>query len=117
MERDTGRAPDRERAGVGSGASSAATSVVVVESGHLSDIVTSAVAAALLDAGLGGDGNALGASRLLDRSELALAFDVSPGFVDKLRRQGMPCLYLGDSPRFELEPCLGWLRAQKRAAP
>lgn len=52
---------------------------------------------------------------LLDRNELALAFDCSAGLVDKLRRQGMPCLYLGDSPRFERAACLAWLRASKAA--
>lgn len=90
--------------------------VVVLKTEQLSHIVASAVSEALAEAGLGGNGGVT-ASRLLDRSELALALDCSPGFVDKLRRQGMPCVYLGSSPRFEVERCLDWLREQKKAAP
>ncbi len=47
---------------------------------------------------------------LLDREGLALALGCSSSLVDKLRRQGMPTVRLGDSPRFELERCLGWIR-------
>jgi len=47
---------------------------------------------------------------LLDREGLAFELGCSSGQVDKLRRSGMPCLRLGDSPRFELEACLSWLR-------
>lgn len=55
---------------------------------------------------------ALAAERpaLLDRAALALALGCSGSLVDKLRRQGMPHVRLGDSPRFELERCLDWLR-------
>lgn len=51
---------------------------------------------------------------LLDRNGLAAALGCSASQVDKLRQRGMPTVRLGDSPRFELEACLGWLR-QKEA--
>lgn len=47
---------------------------------------------------------------LLDREGLSIALGCSGGMVDKLRRRGMPHLRLGDSPRFELERCLEWIR-------
>lgn len=75
------------------------------------------VADAVTDALSRRERGVLAAPRLLDRAELALALDCGAGLVDKLRRQGMPCVYLGDSPRFELEACLEWLRTRKAAAP
>jgi len=55
--------------------------------------------------------------RLLDRAELAERLECSVSLVDKSRRGGMPCSYLGDSPRFDLGECRQWLRSQKRAEP
>lgn len=46
----------------------------------------------------------------LDREGLATALGCGVTLVDKLRKQGMPSFRLGDSPRFELERCLEWLR-------
>jgi hypothetical protein len=53
---------------------------------------------------------------LLDREALSIALGCSGSMVDKLRRGGMPHLRLGDSPRFELERCLEWLRQKEGAA-
>lgn len=75
-----------------------------VTRGELASMVGQAVREAVREA-LGQD-----APALLDREALALALGCSAGFVDKLRRQGMPHLRLGDSPRFELARCLAWLR-------
>lgn len=50
------------------------------------------------------------APALLTREQFAGVLGCSPSYVDKLRRAGIPHLRLGDSPRFELEPCLAWLR-------
>lgn len=57
---------------------------------------------------------AAGSSRplLLDRSGLAQALGVGTSTVDRFRREGCPTLWVGDSPRFELEPCLAWLRGR-----
>jgi len=55
------------------------------------------------------------ASTLLDRVGIAKALSCSPGQVDKLRRGGMPCLYVGDSPRFEHAVCVEWLRREENS--
>jgi len=47
---------------------------------------------------------------LLDRKQLARELNVSASTVDNLRHKGMPCLKVVDSPRFELEAVLDWLR-------
>ena len=52
---------------------------------------------------------------LLDRVGLARAIDKSPASVDRLCREGMPYLRVGDVKRFELENVLVWLR--ERSAP
>jgi phage terminase Nu1 subunit (DNA packaging protein) len=48
-----------------------------------------------------------------DRLELARAFKCSPSMIDKMRRQGMPCFRIGESPRFEMDQCLEWIRANE----
>jgi len=49
------------------------------------------------------------ASQLLNREAAAEAFGCSPGQIDKMRRKGMPCRYVGDSPRFEYAVVAEWL--------
>ncbi|HEU4581705.1 MAG TPA: hypothetical protein VFS67_25795 [Polyangiaceae bacterium] len=49
---------------------------------------------------------------LLDRNGLAQALGVGTSTVDRFRREGMPALWAGDSPRFELADCLAWLRGR-----
>jgi hypothetical protein len=46
---------------------------------------------------------------LLDREGLAQQLGVSTGMVDKLRRQGLPTVWLGECPRFVLADVLEWL--------
>jgi hypothetical protein len=53
---------------------------------------------------------------LLDRRGLAGRLDVSLPTLDRLRAEGMPELRLGDSPRFELDACLRWLREKSSAS-
>jgi hypothetical protein len=52
---------------------------------------------------------------LLDRNAIAAALGCSATTIDSLRKRGMPWVRLGESPRFELEDCLSWLRGQKGA--
>lgn len=78
--------------------------------GQLGAFITDAVAAALEAR----DGER-GPPVLLDREKLAARLGCSSSLVDKMRRQGMPCVRLGDSPRFELERCLGWIRKEGAA--
>jgi hypothetical protein len=54
-------------------------------------------------------------SALLDRRGLAEALDVSLPTVDRLTRDGAPHLRIGDSPRYEIERVVAWLR--ERTAP
>lgn len=49
---------------------------------------------------------------LLDRNGLAQALGVATSTVDRFRREGCPTLWAGDSPRFELQDCLAWLRGR-----
>jgi hypothetical protein len=51
---------------------------------------------------------------LLDRRGIAAAFDVGVDTIDKLRREGMPTIMVGDSPRFQFASCIAWLNARKR---
>jgi hypothetical protein len=46
---------------------------------------------------------------LLDREGLAQQLGASAGMMDKLRKQGLPTVWLGDSPRFVLPDVLAWL--------
>lgn len=49
---------------------------------------------------------------LLDRRGLAEALAVGVDTVDKLRREALPELRVGDVPRFRLDAVLEWLRGR-----
>lgn len=83
-----------------------------VTRGELAELVRQAAAEAVAEA----LGSGLPAAQLLDREALSIALGCSGSLVDKLRRRGMPHLRVGDSPRFELERCLEWLRAEQGGA-
>lgn len=51
---------------------------------------------------------------LLDRQQLAQALGVSVPTVDRLRRKGLPTVWVVDAPRFELRGVLDWLAQLKR---
>lgn len=94
---------------VGSGACGVANDTApafTVTRRELALLVHEAAAAAVAEA----LGNGLPTARLLDRAALCAALGCSPSLVDKMRQRGMPHLRLGDSPRFELERCLEWIR-------
>jgi len=52
------------------------------------------------------------APALLTRKALAAKLDCSVRHVANLQRAGIPCVYLGDSPRFELGAVLEWLKGR-----
>ena len=52
---------------------------------------------------------------LLDRHGIAAALGCSPSQINRLRKRGLPEQLFGDSPRFELEACMSWIRAQRKA--
>jgi hypothetical protein len=53
------------------------------------------------------------APALLDRQALARMLGCSSKHVDRLRREGMPEVPLGDVPRFELAEVLRWCRSRR----
>lgn len=78
--------------------------MVLISAERLADIVRTAVAEALEAQGPSGG------RKLLSRVELARALSCSPTQVDKQRRAGLPHLRVGDSPRYDLDECIEWLR-------
>ncbi len=50
--------------------------------------------------------------QLLTRNQAAEWLCCSPATVDNMRRKGMPCVWLGDSPRFEPGAVVEWMRAR-----
>jgi hypothetical protein len=77
----------------------------------LAPLVREAVAEALVEH----DAGATAAPVLLDREGLAAALGCSVATVSRLRAEGMPVTHLLDSPRYELERVLVWLRARNAA--
>lgn len=54
------------------------------------------------------------APALLDRNGIARTLGVSTSMVDRLRKAGLPCIWLGDSPRFIVDECVSWLVEHRR---
>jgi hypothetical protein len=87
------------------------TELVVLRREALAELVRDAISEALTST----PAEALPA--LLDRNGLARMLSVGIGTVDRLRREGCPVMWLGDSPRFELAACIEWLRLRGRERP
>jgi hypothetical protein len=54
---------------------------------------------------------------LLDRTNAARALGVGTTSIDRFRKAGMPCVWVGDAPRFIVDECLAWLREHRRGQP
>jgi hypothetical protein len=52
--------------------------------------------------------------RPLDRAEIAGALGCSTAQIDRMRTKGMPCILLGDSPRYFVSECVQWARERAR---
>lgn len=102
-EKERGGAPGRAKHLREAAAANDTGAAFTLTRGELAALVSSAVGEAL-------ERGAPTRVRLLDRAGAAAALSCSPATVDKLRRAGMPCVYLGDSPRFDVETCVEWLR-------
>lgn len=50
---------------------------------------------------------------LITQGDLARHLGVSDRTVFELRKQGLPTVWICESPRFELATCLEWLRARR----
>ncbi len=81
--------------------------LVVVSIAELREAIRDAVAEAT-------EGQPRAGARLLDRQGLADGLACSVAQVDKMRRAGMPCLYVGESPRFVFDDCVRWLADQPK---
>jgi hypothetical protein len=88
-----------------------AAAVVVVTPEQLAELVRDAVQSALAEQSQ--DSGPI----LLERAGLARALGVGLSSVDRLRREGMPCVFIGDSPRFLASECLTWLTEHRRVQP
>lgn len=51
---------------------------------------------------------------LLDRTSAARALGIGTSSIDRFRKAGMPCVWVGDAPRFIVDECLAWLREHRR---
>ncbi|HKO93007.1 MAG TPA: hypothetical protein VJU61_17750 [Polyangiaceae bacterium] len=51
---------------------------------------------------------------LLDRTSVARVLGIGTSSVDRFRKAGMPCVWVGDTPRFIVDECLAWLRENRR---
>lgn len=49
---------------------------------------------------------------LLDQAQLAKAIGVSTRTIFELRKQGLPTVWVCESPRFELAAVLDWLKSR-----
>ena len=54
------------------------------------------------------------ATELLTKDDLGRALKVSPQSLNRLVAKGMPVVYVGDLPRYDLAACRAWLAAQER---
>jgi hypothetical protein len=54
------------------------------------------------------------APALVDRAGLSRALGVSLATVDRLRAEGIPTIWVADSPRFEVAAVVTFLRDRKR---
>lgn len=87
---------------------SALPAVIVTTPEALAVLVRGAVSEALNEVRLDS------APLLLDRTAAARALGVGTSSVDRLRKAGMPCVWIGDAPRFLVDECLAWLREHRR---
>lgn len=87
---------------IGSGATGA-PAVVVSTPAALREMIVGAVSEALADFA------PAPVEGLLDRAELARRLGVTTRSLDRLRREGMPELRVGDVPRWQWQSVLEWL--------
>jgi hypothetical protein len=56
-------------------------------------------------------------AQLLDRNGIARVLGLSTGSIDKLRKQGLPSIRVGDVPRFVAADCIAWLKSNGEVEP
>lgn len=88
-----------------------APSVIVTTREELEQLITAAVEKALAEQ------REDVAPALLDRATIARRLGIGTSTVDRLRREGMPVVWIGESPRFEADACVAWLRDHSQQRP
>lgn len=83
------------------------SAVVILTPEQLTELVRSAVQEALAEQ------REDAAPALVDRAGIARALSVGTGTVDRLRRAGLPCVLIGDAPRFSVASCVAWLERHR----
>lgn len=83
----------------------ATPALVLLTREELSALVKEAVSEALVDLPSNEQG-----PLLLDRRGMARALGIGVDTLDKLRREGLPEILVGDAPRFDRESVLVWLK-------
>lgn len=84
------------------------TGLVVLRADELAAVVRAAVADAL------SEHEPAAAPTLFDRDGCARLLGISVGTLDRLRREGLPRVRVGDVDRFEAAEVLTWLRERAR---
>jgi len=88
-----------------------APAVIVTTPQALAALVRDAVSEALNDA------RQNAGPLLLDRTSAARALGVGTSSIDRFRKAGLPCVWVGDTPRFIVDECVAWLREHRREQP
>jgi hypothetical protein len=86
------------------GPASAIAQALLVSTEALREVVREEIAALHIDRG---------PERPFDRRGLAEFLGCSVDTVDRLRREGLPRIRVGDVERFERKPVLAWLRGRE----
>jgi hypothetical protein len=87
----------------------AATVVYQISGDDLHAVIRDAVAEALAEL----RASATSGPKLLDRKGIGTVLGVSACTVDRLRREGLPSVRVGDVDKYEPDACLEWLRSRK----
>jgi hypothetical protein len=67
-----------------------------------------------LDAALAAHAPSMTPLELVDRRELARLLVVAPVTITRLTAEGLPCTYVGESPRYDVVAVRAWLDARGR---
>jgi len=82
----------------------AQASLLVVDRAELAAVIAEALQVAIA-------GTKVPNPKALTNKQLQEQYSISPGTVKRLRRQGMPHFFIGDSPRYSADDVHAWIMA------